>query len=70
ITWKPQIVAEYHKSQLFKGITLSMNLGILFFRKRQNVSRLFYNITALGYKQALVYMIRAFRLGMGPGLSI
>ncbi|OZI14871.1 hypothetical protein CE195_05650, partial [Sodalis-like symbiont of Philaenus spumarius] len=21
ITWKPQIVAEYHKSQLFKGIT-------------------------------------------------
>ncbi|OZI15239.1 hypothetical protein CE195_02995 [Sodalis-like symbiont of Philaenus spumarius] len=22
ITWKPQIVAEYHKSQLFKGITL------------------------------------------------
>ncbi|OZI14507.1 hypothetical protein CE195_08220, partial [Sodalis-like symbiont of Philaenus spumarius] len=29
---------------------------ILFFRKRQNVSRLFYNITALGYsyQQAIV----------------
>ncbi|KES12308.1 hypothetical protein SASC598O02_000890, partial [Snodgrassella alvi SCGC AB-598-O02] len=35
--------------------SLSINLGILFFRKRQNVSRLFYKITALGYnyQQAL-----------------
>ncbi|OZI15585.1 hypothetical protein CE195_00540 [Sodalis-like symbiont of Philaenus spumarius] len=32
-----------------------MNLGILFFRKKQNVGRLFYKIIALGYnyQQAL-----------------
>ncbi|OZI13763.1 hypothetical protein CE195_13065 [Sodalis-like symbiont of Philaenus spumarius] len=35
--------------------SLSINLGILFFRKRQNFSRLFYTLTALGYscQQAL-----------------
>ncbi|OZI13819.1 hypothetical protein CE195_12640, partial [Sodalis-like symbiont of Philaenus spumarius] len=39
--------------------SLSIKLAILFFRKRQNVSRLFYNITALGYKQALDVNIRS-----------
>ncbi|OZI14782.1 hypothetical protein CE195_06325 [Sodalis-like symbiont of Philaenus spumarius] len=36
-----------------------MNLGILFFRKRQNVSRLFYKITAFdySYQQALIGVI-------------
>ncbi|OZI15511.1 hypothetical protein CE195_01010 [Sodalis-like symbiont of Philaenus spumarius] len=29
--------------------SLSINLGILFFRKKQNVGRLFYKITALDY---------------------
>ncbi|OZI14469.1 hypothetical protein CE195_08500, partial [Sodalis-like symbiont of Philaenus spumarius] len=45
------------KNELIRSYwsSLNINLGILFFRKRQNLSRLFYNITALGYsyQQAL-----------------
>ncbi|OZI14866.1 hypothetical protein CE195_05710, partial [Sodalis-like symbiont of Philaenus spumarius] len=45
------------KNELIRSYwsSLSINLGILFFRKIQNVGRLFYKITALGYccQQAL-----------------
>ncbi|OZI15032.1 hypothetical protein CE195_04565, partial [Sodalis-like symbiont of Philaenus spumarius] len=46
---------EDRKINTVQPARLSINLGIVFFRKRQNVSRLFYNITALGYscQQAL-----------------